>query len=246
MTHQKEDKKLDQELSQGNTISSQQRAETMAYAVQNVIYNLGANLFEPYISFRVQKYRSDHLASHPKYGNYTQNLVGELSGDIIGASALVAAEAVAPVQLHTLTRGMRKIIDPFYDRAARRQFANIEGAPDYEQKVEQWKLFNERNFVRTSLCAATGIAGNIATQKFILGNPSPASLIFAGKFLSTSVSAAIGLIGRSVFSERTKKMDKWMSGMLQPLLEEKSMDDGPAPSHVDKLMQHKGEPELAR
>jgi len=222
------------------TVSAKLRGETMAYAAQSAIYNLGANFFEPYINYRVQKRYSSHDASHPGvHGNYTQNLAGEFAGDIIGSSSLILAEALIPEQLHACTRKMRSWIDPLYTSVAHIAFAKEKSEPGYEQKIEKWKTFQERNLVRSAIIATVGIAGNLATQKMLIKNPSPTGLIFAGKLASTSLTTAIGLGVRLAFPHQMKGVDRWMSKKIfAPMMqdEETPTDDAHAASHADRLV----------
>jgi len=204
-------------------VAPEQRGETMAFAVQQVLYNLGGNFFEPVINRKVQKYFSDHDAAHIiKPGSYGQNLAGEFAGDIFGATSLMTAEMLAPVQLHTLTRSMRAAIDPVYSKIAEHVFAGQEKDPTYAERKEEWKVAQERSLVRSAIMLGAGMVGNIGTQKLILNNPAPAKLIFLGKLASSAITNSIGLIVRAMAPETTKGMDKWMSkNVFTPLFEDK-------------------------
>lgn len=233
----------DTEIVQNNDIPAQLRGETVAYAVQSGVYNLGANFFEPYLNYRVQKYYAARPGAH---GNYTQNLAGEFAGDIVGASTLILAEALIPDQLHTFIRAARGHIDPLYTSVAHAVFARECTQPDYEQKMEKWKTFQERSLVRSSIIAAAGIAGNVATQKLLIGNPSPAGLIFKGKLLSTALTTILGLGVRFAFPKQTHGMDKWMGkNLFAPLMEDRELeppaDEVHSVSSIDGLSARKGE-----
>ncbi len=175
------------------------------------------------------------------YGNYKQNLAGEFAGDLIGSGTLILAEAMCPEQLHICTRTMRGWIDPIYESVAHRALVSEKEAPDYAQKVEKWKTFQERNLVRSTIMATTGIAGNIATQKLITGNPSPTGLIFLGKLASTALTTAIGLTVRLTFPDQTKSIDKWMGKRIGSMLEDKGVngENAPTSSHAAKLENEK-------
>lgn len=220
-------------------ISAQLRGETMAYAVQSAFYNLGANIFEPYVNYRIQKYYAGRDPSNAgNYGNYTQNLAGELAGDLAGAGALMFAESFFPEQLHTVTRRLRSWVDPLYTSVAHKVLAKEAARPDYDQVVEKWKTYQERNLVRSAIIATAGIAGNLLTQKAIVGNPAPTKLIFAGKLVSTLLTTTLGLSVRMGFPEQTKAMDKWIGQrVFAPMLKDKGTLQEPVqPStHVDKL-----------
>jgi hypothetical protein len=226
----------------GNTISSQLRGETMAYAVQNVAYSLAANLYEPYINYRVRRYYSDHSSTHPGHGNYTQNLVGEFAGDLIGAGTLMVAETLIPKQLHSFTRAFRKWVDPIFDKAARFFHAKDCSAPDFEEKIERWKTFQERNFVRSTIMTTAGIAGNIATQKWVVGNTAPMGVILAGKVASSAVTMALELGARLAFPNQLNKLDNWMGARISPMFADKEIVEAPkpensaAPTHAAKLL----------
>jgi hypothetical protein len=218
----------------GTTISSQLRGETMAYAVQNVAYSLAANLYEPYINYRVQRHFSRHSSSHPAHGNYTQNLVGEFAGDLIGAGTLMAAESFMPKQLHSFTRAFRKWVDPVFDKAARFFMSKDCSAPDYEEKLERWKTFQERNFVRSTIMTTASIAGNIATQKWVAGNPAPVGVILAGKVASSAVTMALELGARFAFPNQLNKLDSWMGARISPLFADKEITEAPKSENVAK------------
>jgi len=210
-------------------IPSQLRAETIAYAVQSGIFNLATNFVEPLINYEIQKsYSHTHpLAAkpggppvkHSAHGDYTQNLAGEFAGDLIGAGALITAEVFCPAALHGCTKTLRSWVDPLYTSVAHRVFAKDKGSPDYEQKIEEWKTFQERNLVRSVIMATAGIAGNIATQKLLIGNPSPTGIIFKGKLLSTALTTAVELGSRLVFSKEMKHVDRWVGKKIfEPML----------------------------
>jgi hypothetical protein len=235
---------------QAKTVSAEVRGEAMAFALQSAACNLGANFFEPYIGYRIQKqFAAKGTDAAPSHGTYTQNLAGELAGDVIGASTIIFAEAVCPEQLHAFTRRARKFVDPLYDSVAHMVFAKDRGSPDYEKKVEEWKLFQERNLVRSAIIAGAGIAGNLATQKYLVRNPSLTGLIFAGKLTSTAITTALGLTVRLAFPEKMKKVDSWISKkMFGPILKKK--DDQPvngaepqaeSQAHFERLLQQSTE-----
>lgn len=214
----------------GRTITAQLRGETIAYAAQSGLFSIGANVFEPYIGYRVQRYVSDHQKSHPGYGSYAQNLVGEFAGDLIGCGSLILAETFIPEQLHNCTRKLRMMIDPVYDKLAKKAFAKEleRGNPDCKQNMEEWKVFHERNLVRSGMMAVTGIAGNVATQKLLLRNPASTTVIFAGKLASTAVTTGLGLTARMALPKQTKALDSWMSKKIfAPMLEDKFVANEP-------------------
>lgn len=228
-------------------VSAQLRGETMAYAVQSAVYNLGANLFEPYVNYRTQKYFSSHHHNE-SYGSYAQNLTGEIAGDLIGSSTLIAAEALCPEALHGFTRAARRLVDPLYSSVAHRVFADKKNEPDYEQAVQKWKTFQERSLVRSAIMATAGIAGNLATQKWLVKNPSPTHVIFAGKLISTALTTTLGLTSRLVFPEQTRNVDRWMSQHLfAPMMQDKMLeshddqDKNPASPRVESKTPAHGE-----
>lgn len=210
-----------------NHIPAQLRAETMAYALQSGVYNLAANFFEPYISYRVQRHFAGSTKNNNQanYGNYTQNLAGEFAGDIFGASSLMMAEAFVPEQFHAASRQIRKWVDPVYEQLAQRVLSDHKAEPDYRLQVEEWKTFQERNLVRSGFVAATGMAGNIIAQKTLIGNPSPTSLIFKGKLASTALTTVLGLASRLAFPSQISKMDSWIGKkMFTAILDDKRID----------------------
>jgi hypothetical protein len=200
-------------------VSAQLRGETIAYAFQSGICNLGANFLEPYVGYRTQRYFSEHGGAPKAYGSYTQNLAGEFAGDVIGSATLVGAELLFPQQLHHFMRSARNVVDPLYSSAARSIFSDQKGSPGYEQKMEDWKLFQERNLVRSGIMATASIAGNVATQRWVFANPAPTSAVFKGKLLSTAITTTIGLAVRLAFPARMHAVDQWMgSTMFTPML----------------------------
>jgi hypothetical protein len=223
-----------------STVTAQVRGETVAYALQSGLFSLAANIYEPYVNLLVQKkyakkYRYD-APTGQRYGTYGQNLTGELVGDLTGAGSLILAEAIAPEELHRFTRGTRKLIDPLFTSVAHSVFNDEKGQPDYDKKVEQWKLFQERNFVRSGIIAGTGMAGNLITQKLLMRNPSPTGVIFAGKAISTAITTVLGLTARFTFPDQMKSMDSWISKRyLAPHLEDKELDGDNAETHVSTL-----------
>ncbi len=221
----------------GQPVSAQLRGETIGYAVQSIGYNLAGNLIEPYISYRIQQHYSGRHPSAHGGGNYSQNVAGEFIGDFAGGAALIAAETCIPTQLHDFTRKARGWLDPFYDKIARNFLVHDCTDKEYEQKVNSWKVFQERNMVRSGLIATVGIAANVATQKWLLSNPSPTGVILGGKLASTAVTMALGLGARFAFPKQMNSMDQWMGKVITPMIEEKEADsqNKPAVSHVEKL-----------
>lgn len=223
-------------------VSAKLRGEAMAFAVQSAVFNLGANIFEPYINYLVQKHfaGAEDGSRGATHGNYTQNLAGEVAGDLAGAATLMFAELAFPRQLHDCSKKIRKCVDPIYDGVAHRVFAKDAAKPDYEKKIEEWKTFQERNLVRSLIVATAGIAGNLATQKIIMGNPSPMGLIFSGKLAGTTLTTALGLSVRLAFPRQMNALDETMgSRMFAPLLDrgtgaEDVEAEKRASSHVDR------------
>jgi len=222
------------------TITAQDRGETMAYALQSGVYNLAANLYEPYISYRIQRHYAPPHSKPTSYGNYTQNLAGEFAGDIIGAGTLMVAEAFIPEQLHTFTRSLRSKIDPLYSSVAKHVFSKQLNSPDYEQKVKEWKDFQERNLVRFMIMASASILGNDAVQKHLLNNPSPTGLVVAGKLASRALTMGVGLTARMAFPDHFDRTDEWIGKKLfAPMMDSKQIDlsDDPPPAvtHAERL-----------
>lgn len=226
-----------------DTVPSQLRGETVAYAVQTGAYNLVANFFEPYINYHIQKhYSGADKINKGVHGSYVQNLLGEFSGDVIGAGTLIAAETLIPNQLHDCTGAIRKAIDPIYTSVAHRVFASEKGTPDYEQKVEEWKLYHERNFARSAIMATAGLAGNVALQKTLINNPSPTKVIFAGKLASTALTTALGLTARFAFPEKMQNVDTWMSrNIFMPYLSDSDRQADGNTRHTEMLDRQRSE-----
>lgn len=196
-------------------VTAQLRGEAMAFGAQSLMFQLAGNLFEPYVNYEVQRYYATHDPKHlEKHGTYKQNLGAEIVGDVAGAGGLILAEVFMPGPVHYFTRNFRKAIDPIYDPVARWVFRNQKDDPDYKEKMETWKVFQERNLARSVIVAAGNIAGNVWAQKHLMGNPSPTKLIFLGKLASTSLVTGLGLVARAAFPEKTSAMDEWMSKKL--------------------------------
>lgn len=225
----------DNDTAKTQIITAQQRGETIAYALQGCVYNLAANLFEPYINYRLQK----HYGKDAQHGSYGQNLGGEIAGDLSGAGALILAETFMPNQFHCFMRDAARWVDPIYERAAHVALAKEKDSPDYQQKVDNWKAFQEKNLVRSTIMLTAGITGNLAAQKLLFGNPSPTSLIFKGKLLSLSITTAIGLISRLTFPEQMKALDKKIGEQFAPAMKDKEIPATPSEdgmdSHVARL-----------
>lgn len=219
-----------------NVLPAQARGETVAYALQGGAMNLAANVFEPYIGYRIQKYGAGKDAAH---GNYTQNLAGEIAGDLTGAGTLILAEAICPKQLHACSEAFRRVVDPLYSRIAKVALAREEGKPDYAAKVEQWKDFQEKNLVRSTIMAAGGIIGNLVMQKMVMGNPSPTGLIFLGKLASATLTTSVGLTARFAFPGQMKKVDSWMGRQIAPMMSDVQISE-PMDSHAARIRQEKG------
>lgn len=216
-------------------LSPEHRGEVIGYAFQQGTFSLAANIFEPYVNKRFQDYISRHTLSHPKAGNFSQNLVGEFAGDLIGTSTLVLAEVLCPRPLHTAMGAARNMLDPVYKSIAHAVFADKRLEPDYDQQVERWKTIQERNFVRSSIMAAAGIAGNVAVQKWIMKNPAPSSVVFMGKALSTLLTTSIGLTTRFTFPEQMKKLDNLLGDkVFAPMLDDMHEKETQI-SHVERV-----------
>lgn len=236
-------------------VSNHLRGETMAFAAQNMLSNVVWNFLEPIAGVKFQKYFSNRTHDGPS-GTYAQNVAGEFAGDAIGSSTLFLAELAVPEQLHGASRVVRKMVDPIYAQAAEIVFAKDKNDPDIEQRKQEWKVFQERNLVRSGVIMGAGIAGNLATQKWLLNNPSTVIAIFKGKLLTTALSSGAGLAIRAAFPEQMHGMDEWMSKKLfEPMLEntesdkektdEKNMRHDKPVSFVDKEMQRRAVADLA-
>jgi len=228
-------------------ISAQRRGETVAYALQTMVGNLAGNFFEPYVNHRIQKYYvGKHGGNAKGYGSYTQNLAGELAGDIIDGSTLILAETLCPVALRQCTGVFKQCIDPLYTKAAKMAFAKDKDSPDYEQKMTQWKTYQERNLARSAIMVGAGIIGNIATQKLVVGNPAPARLILAGKMVSTSLVATLNLGLRLAMPDKTMQFDNWLGGKIAPMLSDVPLIGVATKprSHVAQLASQKAEQSL--
>lgn len=242
-------------------VSNQLRGEAMAFAAQSAVYTLAANTFEPYISYRVQRYYATRDPKHvEKFGNYSQNLAGELIGDLTGAATLVGLEAICPGPLHYFTRQFRYAVDPLYDAVAKFVFKDKKDDPNYQKEVNEWKLYQERNLARSLVVSIGGVAGNVAAQKYLVGNPSPTRLILLGKAASTTVSTGIGLVARMMFSKQTKAIDKYMAKtFFTPIMnngltpeeirqqeqEHKLAEERAAMSHVERVKERGNTEETA-
>lgn len=223
--------------------SAQHRGEVIAYALQNGLFGFGANLFEPYVNSSVQKmlaHRQKGRAQQKAYGGYFQNLLGEVAGDVAGVSVLVAGETWCPVALHTVLRNMRQTIDPLYNTVAQWVFSDEVGSPDYQKKVDEWKLAQERNFCRSAIMSVAGMTANIAAQKLVL-NEAPISAIFKGKLCSSVLTTSLGLAARVALADQTKGIDVWLSkNLFAPMLRKqdagtRELVDSQSESHVEKL-----------
>ncbi len=197
-------------------ITPELRGETMAYALQSGLGHLAGNIYEPWIDYQVQKH---YARGTSKHGTYGQNFAGEVIGDVAGAAALIAAETLFPRELHGFLRRARSWCDPLYTGVARIALGQEACEPDFEQRIEKWKTFQERNLVRSGIIGVVGIAANVSSQKILLNNPSPTSVVFKGKLLSTAVSTGIMLTARMLFAKRMKQMDEWLGEkVFEPML----------------------------
>lgn len=148
------------------------------------------------------------------------------------------AEGLAPNQLDKARDKFTTWVDPFYSKIAYKVFYKDKDSPDYENKVAEWKSFQERSLFNAGIVATAGITGNIATQKLLIGNPSPTKAILAGKLLSATITSAIGLSVRLAFPEQTKSLDRWVGKrVFTDWLEHKRSHDGNESSHADRLLQ---------
>jgi hypothetical protein len=220
------------------TVSAQLRGDTVSYALQHMVSNLAANIYEPWIDSRVQKKYYDHFKNGTHgYGSYKQNFIGQIAGDVGGGAALITAELLIPNQLHTFTRAARKAIDPVYECFAHWALADQKQAPDYAEQVERWKTYQERSIVRSAVMMTAAMGTNIATQKAI-GNPSPVKAIFGSRVVSMAVTTAITLVSRLLFPEQTRKFDKWVNNkVVQPLFADEL--DSPGTAYSDKILKEK-------
>lgn len=200
-------------------ITPELRSETMAFALQNGFFNLGANLFEPAVGRWVQQRYAK--PTHARHGTYLQNLGGEVAGDISGTAALILSEALFPQQLHGVLRAGRALCDPLYEALAPYALKDDPASSGYAQAKEEWKTFQGRSLVRTLIMDTANIASNITVQKTLIKNPSPAGVILKGKLLSTALSASLLLGARFVAPNRTGKADEWIGEIIfEPMLSE--------------------------
>lgn len=223
---------------ENGSVSAELRGETIGYAFQSIGYNLIGNLFEPYINYRIQEHYSGKNHTNGKHGTYAQNLAGEFIGDFAGGSALILAEATMPKQLHSLLRSMRRAVDPLYSKLAK-YFVDDKYPPEeYEKRVERWKTFQERSLCRSSIVAVTGIAANVAAQKWLVNNPSSTGVILGGKIASTALTMGLNLGARMMFPKQMNNLDKAIGGTFSGMMEDEQIEEIPSNGHAAKQARH--------
>ena len=235
-----------------NEVPMQLRSETIAYALQGGLGNMLPNFVEAGIGRQFQKYHSTHSADHPGYGQYPQLVISEFAGDAIGAGTLIGAELLFPKQLHMFTRKARSWIDPLYTSLGRSILSKDCSQPEFEQKVQDWKTFQEQNFVRSAIMGVARVGGNVAVQKTVMKNPSPSLIILEGKLLSTVLTTVFGLGVRFAFPKHMKDIDKWLAkNVVTPILDKDEGQDQEAQKnvtngggYVDKVLASREESQL--
>lgn len=192
------------------------RAENMAYASQSVVVNIAANVVEPWLNKKWQRYSAKRdLAQYnqPKgqrYGSYWQNLGGELIGDVGGGTTLFLASAFAPGVTQGFINFTGRLVHPIFHTLGHIAFKEQFNEPDYAAKVNKWADFQEKNFARSLIVAAGNISSNVAGQKYLIKNPSPAKVIFQGKLMTTALTNSLMLFARIYAPQRMKNFDRRM------------------------------------
>ncbi len=219
-----------------DVIPAELRSDTISYAIQSFVYNLGANTYEPIVSSYTQKKACDWF-NFSGYSNYRQNLGGEFAGDVIGTATLVAAETFAPNQLHSFTKTARKMVHPLYSSVANWLFSDQKNNPGYDEKIKQWTTYQERNLVRALITTSAAMVGNIATQKLLCTSKAPSGIIFLGRMVSKSLTTALGLTARFTFPKQAGAVDHWMSEHIFAKIMSDAVVNDPnlAASHTEKV-----------
>lgn len=219
--------------SQTVTVTAQQRGEVIAYAVQNTVYNLGANIYEPFISSSIQKWWDPTT-----HGDWGKNFGGEIMGDVAGNVALIVGETLIPQALHTGMRASRKILHPWMTSVAHWILSDHKNEPDYAAQVDRWCLLQERNAVRGAFTTIVGMAANVLSQKYLFKNDSKSSVIFAGKFASRALTTVLGSSLRLAFPHQFKAIDRTLSKhFFAPLLGDSVEDTTPTgAAYAEKLL----------
>lgn len=196
------------------------RGENAAWAFEAVLTCFLTDFIDPVLMWHMGK-KDAEKHGYEAHGTLAQNVIGEVGGDLFSAVALVGAEELFPNQMKGFSKTLGSALDPVYSRMA--EYAVKDDCPPAEraEKIKEWKEYQEDNLAKSVVMAAAGIGGNIALQKSpLVGNPSPASVIFKGKLAGVGLTTALVLGSRLAFPKQTKAMDAWLGDhVFTPILD---------------------------
>lgn len=157
----------------------------------------------------------------PQIGKFFQNRFGtnkvsldqtrtaEAIGDTVGFAAFVGLSGLFPGAIDAMKNQVKSIFTPFYNALGKRSLAgwahyhHVDEHSDlYRAKLEQWKDFQARSLVNSSIISAASIAVNVTAQRTISRNTNSLLLITGSKVAGQAVTMGF-VVGMRLLFPRT-------------------------------------------
>lgn len=209
------------------------KAEDYAYTINHALACTATDLIDPYVGDWTQKYLKrrfsvgcGHDHSDDKSGTKFQNIVGELVGDFGAVPLTILVQRHMPWLMNAIRYAAEPILGDFFRHGAKEAAKNRavdalqQGVPysaeAYRAHAKEIYRYEMQHLPQGLVWTASAIGLNIATQKAI-GNPSPASHIFAGKLVGSGLSTGLLFGVRGLAPETAHRWDRWAtSNVLLP------------------------------
>ena len=205
------------------------KAEDYAYTINHALACTATDLIDPYVGKWTQKYLNrrvsigcghDHSADG---GSTAQNWIGEVVGDFGAVPLTILVQRQMPWLMDAVRYVAEPILGDFFRHGAkeaartRAMEALQQGVPysaeDFRAHAKEIYRYEMQHLPQGLMWTASSIGLNIATQKAI-GNPSPASHIFAGKVTGSALSTGLLFGVRGLAPETAHRWDRWATSTV--------------------------------
>lgn len=193
--------------------TKKQRAEDVAYTLNNAIVCTVADSFAPFIGHSIQKKLSN--TSKSQYGKW---YIAELAGDYAAIPPTIAMQRHFPGVMASISKTVEPLFKKSLSKGAERstkEWAERHGvsrdSEDYQKHFDKVYKYEITHVPQALVWAASATALNVGLQLAMDKEKTPVSHILAGKIGGAAFAAGITLAGRTVFPNKAEKLDNYIS-----------------------------------
>lgn len=193
-----------------------QRAEDIAYTLNNAIVCTIADSFAPVIGHSIQKKLSN--SSKSQYGKW---YLAELTGDYAAIPPTIAIQRHFPGMMASISKTVEPLFRKSLSKGAERstkEWAERHGvskdSDDYQKHFDKVYKYEITHVPQALVWAASATALNVGLQLAMDKGITPVSHILLGKIGGTAFAAGITLGGRTLFPHKAEKLDRFISKNL--------------------------------